>query len=83
MNPSGANQVLTKVYNADTNSLGFHLAGAFLVPVECDAFTVTYPNATTEIYAFRSGGTSGTVIQTVTIIYTDSTKMNLLSGVVS
>lgn len=82
-NPSGANQVLTKVYNEGTNSLGIHLAGGFLVPKNADAFTVTYPSAVQEVYAFRTGGVSGTVIQTVTITYTDSTKMNLLSGVIT
>lgn len=82
-NPTGANQVLTKVYNTDTNSVGIHLAGAFVVPVEADAFTVTYPNSTQEVYAFRTGGVSGTIIQTMTITYTDSTKMDIASGVLT
>lgn len=82
-NPTGANQVLTKVYEFGSNSIGVHLAGSFQAPSEADAFTVTYPNATQEVYAFRTGGVSGTIIQTVTITYTDSTKMNLLSGVIT
>lgn len=39
-----------------------------------DAITATYPTATQEVYQSRVGGTSGTVQETVTVNYTDSTK---------
>lgn len=44
-----------------------------------DAVTVTYPNATTEIYAFRKGGLTGAVAITLTIVYTDSSKDSVQS----
>lgn len=47
--------------------------------VEFDAVTVTYPNSSTESYALRQGGTTGTIVNTITIIYTDSSKSNILS----
>ena len=45
-----------------------------------DAITVTYPSDTQEVYASRVGGIAGTVQQTITINYTDSTK-NFITNV--
>ena len=56
---------------------------AQLVTMPYDAGTVQYPNSTTEIYEFRRGGTAGTIVQTVTLTYTDATKENLASWAVS
>lgn len=44
-----------------------------------DAITATYPSATQEVYQSRVGGILGTVQQTVTVNYTDSTKVSLLN----
>ena len=38
---------------------------------------VTYPTTSTEVYAFKSGGASGTTVSTVTLTYSDSTKAEL------
>lgn len=46
-----------------------------------DAITAEYPNQTTEIYKARTGGASGTVNETITVVYTDSSKEFLLSAV--
>ena len=40
------------------------------------SFDVTYPNTTTEEYSFKDGAT---VIKTVTIVYTDTSKAYLSS----
>lgn len=56
-------------------------SGGLLSGVEFDTITATYPNATTEVYAYRTGGVSGTINATVTVTYTDSTKDILLSVV--
>lgn len=48
-----------------------------LVPSEYDTVLVDYPSATTESYAFKQGGVSGTLIATVNLTYSDSTKANL------
>jgi len=45
-----------------------------------DYFSVAYPNPTTEVYSFFLGGASGRVVNTITLVYTDSTKANLSSG---
>lgn len=52
-----------------------------LVNVAYDAFAVTYPSATQEVYTFKSGGLAGTTVKTVTINYTDATKAFILNAV--
>ena len=44
-----------------------------------DYVSVAFPDCVTEVYTFKTGGVSGTVISTITIVYTDSTKANLSS----
>lgn len=44
-----------------------------------DAVTATYPSNVQEVYQSRVGGISGTVQQTVTINYTDSSKNLILN----
>ncbi len=55
--------------------------GSFQAPSQADAITVEYPNSTTEIYKYRLGGVSGTILMTLTLTYTSSTKENLSSVV--
>lgn len=54
-----------------------------LVEEKWDAVLGTYPNATTEVYAYKLGGLSGTTVATVTIIYTDANKNDIISLVKS
>ena len=42
-----------------------------------DYVVVTYPVATTDVYTFKEGGSGGTTVATVTLVYTDSTKSDL------
>lgn len=42
-----------------------------------DYVSVAYPIATTETYTFKTGGSGGNTVATVTIVYTDATKENL------
>ena len=56
------------------------LAIAGLVIYPYDAVTATYPAATQEVYAFRQGGIAGTIMQTVTVNYTDATKDFILNA---
>ena len=42
-----------------------------------DYVSVNYATATQEIYTFKTGGSGGTTVATITINYTDSTKANL------
>lgn len=48
-----------------------------LVKEQYDYVAVTYPSATQEVYAFKTGGSGGTTVATVTVNYTDSTKANI------
>lgn len=77
--PTGANQALVGVYDADLDALRTVSAGAFAPPSTADAVTITYPDNVTEIYAFRTGGTGGAVVMTITVIYVDDTKARVLS----
>ena len=48
--------------------------------VQYDYVAVTYPTGTTEVYTFKNGGSGGTVVAIITLIYTDTTKVNLSSA---
>lgn len=48
--------------------------GSFLQGISFDALSATYPNALTEIYEYYDGGLAGTLVATVTVVYTDATK---------
>ncbi len=50
-----------------------------LVTSSFDSITTDYPNDTTEVYNYRTGGTSGDIVGTVTVIYVDNTKEVLSS----
>lgn len=54
--------------------------GPFPYPPGADAFVASYPDSVTEVYEYKSGGTSGTLIATLSVIYTDSSKLTILSG---
>jgi hypothetical protein len=49
--------------------------------VEFDTITAQYPSAVTEVYQARLGGVAAVVLETITVVYTDSTKEFLLSAV--
>ena len=53
----------------------------FKPPIGTDAITVEYPDNITEIYRFRSGGTSGGILASITITYTAANK-NFIASVV-
>lgn len=44
-----------------------------------DYIGVTYPDGMTEVYVYKTGGSGGTTVATVTIVYTDTTKANISS----
>jgi hypothetical protein len=76
--PTRANGSAVEVVGDITTS-----PGPFAPPSNTDSFTVSYPNSVTEVYEFRSGGVTGTIIKSITLIYANSSKQNLLSGVIS
>lgn len=56
---------------------------ASLVKEKYDYIAATYPSGTQEVYTFKTGGSGGTTVATVTVNYTDATKTSLLNVGVS
>lgn len=54
---------------------------ASLVSVEFDSISKTNTDSITETFQYYLGGLAGTLVATVTIIYTDSTKEDMVSAV--
>jgi hypothetical protein len=52
--------------------------GGLSVPLH-DYIATTYPTDSSEVYTFKTGGSGGTTVATITITYTDDTKENLLT----
>lgn len=50
-----------------------------LVSEKYDYVAIAYPTSTTETYTFKTGGSGGTTVATVTLTFTDSTKASLSS----
>ena len=48
-----------------------------IVPETYDYVAAAYPDSVTETYTYKSGGSGGTTVAVVTIVYTDATKENL------
>lgn len=55
------------------------LAIAGLVTEPFDYIEATYPTTSSEVYTYKTGGSGGTAVATVTVVYTDSTKAVLTS----
>ncbi len=61
-------------YDAATDT-SFRLGGlGKLVTEKFDHITASYPDGVTEIYVFRTGGSGGATVATVTVVYTSSSK---------
>lgn len=50
-----------------------------LVTEDFDYIAGAYPDTDTEVYTFYTGGSGGTLVATITVNYTDSTKANILN----
>jgi hypothetical protein len=70
--------------NVDQRSLHSGDEGGDIVtsrlPCGADYFSVAYPSATQEVYTFRLGGASGTIVATYTHNYTNATKVDTVDG---
>jgi hypothetical protein len=66
-------QILQKVYNPADATIA---VGSFVAAELNNNIQVGYPNGTTETYSFYE---ASTLLYVLTVIYTDSTKVNLLS----
>lgn len=66
-------------YNKFDTSGNIKIAAGLTIP-QHDYISVAYPNGTTEVYTYKTGGASGATVSTVTVVYTTTAK-ELLSTV--
>ena len=70
-------QILQSVVSTADSALQVKLGAA---PTNYDYVALTQTDSTTDVYTFKRGGSGGTTVGTVTIVYTDATH-NTLSTV--
>lgn len=73
-------QIFQDIHDDSTDSIKVQQVGS-LINVAYDAITRVDIDAETEAFQYRVGGVSGTIVTTVTVTYTDSTK-EFISSVV-
>lgn len=56
-----------------------HGVGNFLEGIIFDYISAAYPTSSSEVYTYKSGGSGGTTVATITVSYTDSTKASISS----
>ena len=64
-------------YNEDVISSIKAIGG--LVSDAYDYIGATYPTTSSEVYTYKTGGSGGTTVATITVVYSDSTKEALTS----
>jgi len=50
-----------------------------MIDVDYDYVSVAYPTTSSEVYTFKTGGSGGVTVATITISYTDTTKEYILT----
>ena len=73
-----ANQTLKGAY-VDADSAFQMKQVNSLINFSYNYVSVAYPGADTEVYTFKTGGSGGTTVGTITVVYTDSSKESLSS----
>lgn len=48
-----------------------------LIQAPFDYLSVAYPDSVTEVYTFKAGGSGGTTVTTLTLVYVDASKASL------
>jgi hypothetical protein len=70
-------EIQDQVWARRVKSIGTSLLAGF----EFDSIQASYPDSVTEVYTYKVGGLSGNVVATITVIYTNSSKSDILSVV--
>jgi len=52
-----------------------------LITVPFDYISATYPDTSTEVYTYKLGGSSGTTVGTITVVYSDAGTKQIISSV--
>jgi hypothetical protein len=74
---STADGVTPVVLEANPTTHGLAVTTGTLLSVAYDYLSVAYPDGVTEVYTYKTGGSGGTTVATVTMVYTDSTKASI------
>lgn len=69
-------QIIQNVHDTTTSALKVKSVSD-LIDKPYDYVAVTYPLTTREVYTFKTGGSGGTTVYTITINYSDATKVNI------
>lgn len=79
-----ATRVNGKKWAMDAYIRGGSISGGGLAldGVNRDYVSLATPDSVTEVYTYRLGGSGGTTTETVTIVYTDSTKCQIVDATV-
>ena len=64
------------VWNADSG-LWERMSTGLQAGKDFDYVDVQQTNSTTETYVFKTGGSSGTTVQTIVVVYTSSAKSDI------
>lgn len=73
---AGAKRVIPRYLNPGTGE--YQNVVPELVPnIDYDYIDIQQTNATTETYVYKTGGSGGTTVMTIVIVYTSSAKDNL------
>lgn len=69
------------MYGADTTGAWSRMSSTFgkLVPEKYDYIGFNLAGSTTNVYTYKTGGSGGTTVATVTVTYSDSTKGTISS----
>lgn len=71
-------EILNKVFNEDNNSLDVSMLGLGISNYDYVSMALSAGD-TTETYTFKTGGSGGTTVATVTVVYTSSAREVLSS----
>ena len=52
-----------------------------LVTTPFDYIGATYPNTSTEVYTYKTGGSGGTTVATITVVYSDAVTKAIITSV--
>lgn len=73
----GPGQVVKKIFDENNNAIQVKGVGGALVTEAFDYIAASFPDSVTEQYVYKIGGSSGTTVATITVVYTDSSKSQL------
>lgn len=75
--------ILVRDSNGDYYTLKGNSDGSLALPgldlPQYDYISAAYPQTDTEVYTYKTGGSGGTTVGTVTVVYTDANKTAISS----